>query len=130
MLSRAGRPKRCCPMIRRDGSAAAEAAGRWILISQIEHARLAVRLAEHWSGRGFAPLMPRRELLWAVEHHDDGWRAWETAPGVDPTSGRPRSFVEMEPSDSVAIWTRSIDEAADAGPLEAYLVAGHFSSLA
>lgn len=102
----------------------------WILISQIEHAQLAARLAEHWGAGEFAPLWPRRELLWAIEHHDDGWRQWDLAPGVDSASGRPRSFTEMQPADSAAIWSASIETARAAGPLEAYVVAGHFCVLA
>ncbi len=72
--------------------------------------------------------MPRDELLWAIDHHDDGWHAWDQAPGVN-AAGQPRSFTEMEPDDSLAIWTRSIDAAAAAGALEGYLVAGHFCAL-
>lgn len=113
-------------MIRRDVSPPPA----WILISQIEHARLAARLAEHWGAGEYAPLWPRRELLWAIEHHDDGWRQWERTPGVDPSNGRPRSFTEMEPADSAAIWSASIETAREAGPLEAYVVAGHFCVLA
>jgi hypothetical protein len=102
----------------------------WILISQIEHAHLAARIAEHWGADDFAPLWPRRELLWAIEHHDDGWRQWDLAPGVDPSNGQPRSFTEMQPADSAAIWSGSIETARKAGPLEAYVVAGHFCVLA
>jgi uncharacterized protein DUF3891 len=102
----------------------------WILISQIEHAHLAARLAEHWGAGDFAPLWPHGELLWAIEHHDDGWRQWDLAPGVDPSNGRPRSFTEMVPADSAAIWSASIAAAREAGPLAAYVVAGHFCVLA
>src|SRR5262245_48839151 len=103
---------------------------RWVLIPQIEHALLAFRLAEHWGQGSFAPLEPRAELLWAVAHHDDGWRDWDASPGVDPVHGRPRSFTEMEIADSVAIWSGSIETAAAAGPLQGYVVAGHFCVLA
>ena len=102
----------------------------WILISQIDHARLAARLAEHWGAGEFPALWPAAELLWAIEHHDDGWRDWDLAPGVDPDSGQPRSFTEMIPADSLAIWTASIETARHAGPLETYVVAGHFCVLA
>ena len=117
-------------MIRRDGPSAAQCPRRWILISQIEHAHLAARLAEPWESSAFPPLEPRDELLWAIEHHDDGWRHWEERPQVDPMTGVPRSFMEMPAGDAIAIWTGSIDAAAAAGPLEAYVVAGHFVALA
>jgi Protein of unknown function (DUF3891) len=84
----------------------------------------------HWGAGGFVPLEPREELLWAVVHHDDGWRQWDRAPEVDPTTGIPRSFTEMRVDDSLAIWAGSIDGAGLAGPLQGYLVAGHFCALA
>jgi Protein of unknown function (DUF3891) len=112
-------------MIRRDSNT-----GRWILIPQIAHARLAGDLAEHWGAAPFAPLEPRRQLLWATSHHDDGWAAWDANPLLDTDRGWLRSFTEMEIEQSLAIWSDSIETAERQGPLEAYLVAGHFHALA
>ena len=117
-------------MIRRDLPADGRSPARWVLIPQMEHAHLAGRLAEHWGADGFVPLRPRDELLWAVDHHDDGWREWDRSPGVDLARGEPRAFTEMEIDDSLTIWSGSIDGAARAGTLEGYLVAGHFCALA
>ena len=116
-------------MIRRELSARDGAPAAWVIISQIEHARLAGQLAEHWGANGFAAIEPRDPLLWAIQHHDDGWLEWDEHPGVDPANGLPRQFTEMEPADTHAIWTRSIDAAAERGPLEGYLVASHFCRL-
>jgi hypothetical protein len=116
-------------MIRRDSFVGPESCGQWILIPQMAHARLAGRLAEHWGAGPFAPLVPRDELVWAVHHHDDGWRDWDEAPGVDPRRGWPRSFFEMELGDSLTIWEASIRAAEQAGKLEALVVAGHFCAL-
>jgi hypothetical protein len=115
-------------MIRRDDMSAAGPS--WILISQVDHALLAGQLAEHWSAAGFAPLAPRDALLWAVNHHDDGWRAWEAAPTIEPRSGHPRTFTEMPVDEALTIWSASIALAAAAGSLEGYVVAGHFAALA
>ncbi|MEX0978572.1 MAG: DUF3891 family protein [Pirellulales bacterium] len=117
-------------MIRRDVPALGGKPAAWMLIPQIEHAHLAGRLAEHWGAGGFAPLEPMAELLWAVFHHDDGWRAWDDAPGVDPARGVPRAFTEMEIDDSLAIWSGSTEIAHAAGNLQGYVVAGHFCALA
>ncbi len=117
-------------MIRREAGHSSEQSTHWTLISQVDHAHLAGRLAEFWGAGGMAPVEPRRELMWAIDHHDDGWQAWEKHPAVDPIHGRPRSFTEMDPEDSIGIWTGSINIATQAGPLEAYLVTGHFRALA
>lgn len=101
----------------------------WILISQVEHARLSGLLAEHWGQHPYAPLSPHEEMVAAIGHHDDGWAAWEVAPKVDAQRGRPLDFTETPLTDSLAIWRDSIERAADLGPLAAYMVSGHFSAL-
>jgi hypothetical protein len=106
-----------------------EQPGRWVLISQIDHAHLSAALAEHWGAGGVAPLVARDELLWAIYHHDDGWRDWDQSPDVEPKFARPRSFTEMELADSLEIWGQSIARAAEHGPLAGYVVAGHFCTL-
>lgn len=103
---------------------------QWILISQVEHARLAGLLARAWADEAFPVSQRRAEMVAAVDHHDDGWSAWEVAPKVDPQTGRPLDFLETPLTDSLAIWRDSIAAAADkAGPLAGYMVSGHFSAL-
>jgi hypothetical protein len=116
-------------MIRRE-PAPDEPADSWILIPQMAHAALAADLAQHWGEPPVPQLEPRDPLLWAVAHHDDGWEHWDAAPQFDPATGRPRSFTEMALAESFAIWSASIDRAERRGPLEAYLIAGHFCALA
>lgn len=101
----------------------------WVLIGQADHARLSGALAEHWGAGRFAPLEPHRQVVEAVVHHDDGWPQWERCPELDPASGKPLGFLEMPPEDSREIWARSIAAAGGFGPLQAWLVASHFSAL-
>jgi hypothetical protein len=112
-------------MIRRP-ALATDGSQRWILISQLEHARLAGALARRWRA---AAIAPREELLSAIDHHDDGWFDWERSPGIDPASGRPLDFLEMDPADSLAIWRGSISAGQVLGDLPTWLIAGHFSAL-
>ena len=102
---------------------------RWILISQVEHARLSGMLAETWGHEPYAPFAPPAEIVAAIEHHDDGWAAWEVAPKVDAQTGRPLDFTEAPLTDSLAIWRDSIRAGADIGPLAAYMISGHFATL-
>lgn len=116
-------------MIRRESTAPDAPGAQWVLISQIDHAHLAGRLAEHWGAGSVAPLVAPTELGWAITHHDDGWREWEASPDVEPTFARPRSFTEMELTVGLEIWGSSITQAAEYGPLAGYVVAGHFCAL-
>ncbi len=113
-------------MIRRN-STSADGSDGWILITQREHARVSAQLAEAWR---LAPLtvMWQEVVQWTACHHDDGWEAWDASPGLDG-QGRPISFMEMAIGDRNAIWSDSIERAAEHGPLAAYQVARHFLEL-
>jgi hypothetical protein len=115
-------------MIRRDIRLPSGAAG-WMLISQIEHARVSAELAAHCTVALGAAV--RDDVFAAVLHHDDGWAGWERSPRLDDKLGRPLSFTEIDPADAIEIWSDSIAAAERAaGSLAAWLVAGHFARLA
>jgi len=111
----------------------------WLLVSQVEHARVSGVLATQWRAADLSPYeyqdkplqeATTKEILAAVTHHDDGWAQWETCPRIDPAHGRPYSFMsELPLEESLVIWSNSIDSARHIGPLAGWLVAGHFSEL-
>ena len=81
----------------------------WLLISQVEHARISGEFAESWidsptANVTFLPLINPEELLPAIYHHDDGWQDWEKSPEVDPQTGRPLAFTEMPLEVALEIW--------------------------
>jgi Protein of unknown function (DUF3891) len=96
----------------------------WLLISQVEHARISGELAKAWAESYSA------EVIDAITHHDDGWAAWEAAPQFDEERGRPLSFTELAIEDAIQIWDDSIASARRFGPLASAIVAGHFAGLA
>lgn len=95
----------------------------------MEHARIAGELARAWGNGRFVSLAALPTILWAVEHHDDGWRDWDLAPRLNPATGIPRSFMEMTMRDSTAIWTNSISHCSSQ-PLAEIAVSRHFTHLA
>lgn len=115
----------------------ADGAPRWLLVSQVEHARLSAVLAERCLSHFGRTLVGGEEafaavggeLLQAIRHHDDGWAAWEARPRLDPQSHRPLSFRELPLDEALANWDGSIASAAEVGPLAAWTVAGHFAAL-
>jgi hypothetical protein len=99
---------------------------QWLLVSQVEHARVSGELARHWVIEGCA-----KEAQIAIAHHDDGWAEWEARPRIDPVEARPYSFLnEMPRSETREIWDRSIAAARQIGPLAGWMVAEHFAELA
>jgi len=109
-------------MIRRE-IASTDGERLWLLISQVEHARLSGALTRNWHEE-FAP-----DVVEAIAHHDDGWFAWEAEPKLNPKIGAPFSFLEMPVPAALVIWDHSIAEAAEFGPLASFIVAGHFYNL-
>lgn len=108
---------------------------KWLLISQVEHARVSAELAAQWRV-GSSPISDtsipepvRTELLAAILHHDDGWAHWEADPAIDPSTGRPYSFMELPREQSLPLWHDSILRARQHGPLAGWAVAGHFVRL-
>lgn len=95
----------------------------WLLVSQVDHARVSGEIARHWHEE-FSP-----DAIDAITHHDDGWAAWEAAPKMNPEIGAPYSFLEMPLAESLVIWDNSIATARQFGPLAGYIVAGHFYNL-
>jgi hypothetical protein len=116
-------------MIRRH-SPLGENPKQWTLVTQANHAAASGQLAALWTPGDTLLAPPWRDaLLKAIAHHDDGWLAWDAAPAIDPQHHRPRSFTEMPPRDSLAIWQQSIVACGQHSPLAGYAVAGHFLRL-
>jgi hypothetical protein len=109
-------------MIRREITTA-DGTDLWLLISQVEHARVSGELARNWRV-GYS-----QDVVNAIAHHDDGWAAWEAQPKLKPEFGGPFSFLEMPVPAALVIWDHSIAAAGEFGPLAAYIVAGHFYNL-
>lgn len=110
----------------------------WLLISQVEHARLSAELARHWIATSAAEVLVdtkvagqlRSDVLAAIEHHDDGWARWELSPQIDPKLGRPLTYRgEVALDETLRIWGDSIASAYQFGPLAGFMVARHFMCL-
>ena len=86
-----------------------EPGGTILAIAQPAHAALSGRLAEAWDHE-----LPR-DLVVATDHHDDVWTAWDASPRWSPGTGRPESFLELEPADRVAVWSQAPVVAAPLG---------------
>ncbi len=96
----------------------------WLLLSQVEHARISGELTCAWH-KPFS-----HEVVEAITHHDDGWAKWEATPQLDAVRGRPLSFLELAFANAIEIWNDSIASAHRFGPLAGAIVAGHFIGLA
>lgn len=100
-----------------------------LLVTQPDHARFAAELLALWRADGL-PEHPRRErLLRAVREHDNGWQEADSAPRVDPASGRPHDFLSFPLAPRLEVWERGTERFLADEPYVALLVAHHALAL-
>lgn len=95
-----------------------------LLITQPDHAALAARIMRRWRDDDLEHSPRRDDILFAVEHHDDGWLDVDLVPLVDATSGALLDFIAAPNPVRRGVWPRGVGRLADA-PYAAALVAQH-----
>jgi len=102
--------------------------GQLCLTTQVEHARLAAELVDHWGGP-FAPVEPADAVRLAAELHDGGWAEVDAAPQVNPQTQRPYSFLDIPQDVHVAAHSRTVQRARAAHPYAGLLTSLHSTGL-
>jgi len=79
------------------------------VIEQVDHARMAGRLAEAFGNAEFAPLEPREPLVFMIAHHDEGWAPLDAQAKRDPQTGLPYHLTQTPLDDLLPTNTGSPD---------------------
>jgi len=80
-----------------------------VVIRQTDHAFLAGFFAREWGNETFTRPEPFASFCLAAAEHDNGWQEWELAPGVDPKTFAPYSFMTVPTEEHVALYQRGIE---------------------
>lgn len=104
--------------------------GGSIGITQPAHAWVSGQLARAWGNTTFGTFAPRDELILAAEQHDAGMAEWETAPTLNPRTGRAHSFLELPEPLHSQIFTAGSRLVATQNRYAALLTSCHFIRLA
>jgi len=100
-----------------------------IAIGQPAHAWLSGQLARAWGNERFGVLEPWEEVCLAAEQHDVGMAAWERRPALNPQTGLPRSFMELELDEHLEIWWSAAPLVLSQSRYAALLVSMHGTAL-
>jgi hypothetical protein len=100
-----------------------------IAIGQPAHAWLSGQLARAWGNERFGAVEPWEEVCLAAEQHDAGMAAWERRPTLNPQTGLPRSFMELELDEHLAIWRSAAPLVLSQSRYAALLVSMHGTTL-
>jgi hypothetical protein len=108
---------------------------RFRLVTQPDHAAVSGYLAAHWGNSDFKPLgrwenstgaeSLRREIVFAIAEHDNGWWEWEADPEIDPADGLPLDFLQASDEGGFDRWKRGAARFESAHPLASLLINRH-----
>ena len=106
-----------------------------LLISQVEHARLAFEVARHWNRPLLNDSALTAALLEAISHHDDGWITWEAAVRLHAGttfSGNdvPPDFMSIKTAAAIDIYRSGIQQCTARHVVAGLWVSRHFLRLA
>ena len=96
-----------------------------ICIGQPAHAWLSGQMAARWQPRP----EPYEEVVLAATQHDAGMADWDAAPELNPDTGLPQSFMEMELDTHIRLWTHAPHRVLPQSRYAALLVSMHGSAL-
>jgi len=100
-----------------------------IAIRQTDHAFLSGFFAREWGNDEFSRPEPFDSFCLAAAEHDNGWQEWELAPGVDPKTFMPYSFMTIPTDEHIYLYQRGIDRILKVDLYSGLLVVSHCMAL-
>lgn len=95
--------------------------GAWQVVLQTDHADLSAEFARAWADQG----VRHASLVVATERHDDGWAVWEQAPLLEPETGKPLNFLDVQVPAHLAFYRAGIAAITDEDSYSGLLVSMH-----
>lgn len=81
--------------------------GPHLVITMAEHTAFAGCAARAFGNDEFEPVAPRDEMLFVIDHHDQGWADLDAAPGLDPETRLPYSLTRTPFAEIIKTSARS-----------------------
>ena len=100
-----------------------------LAITQPAHAWVSGQLARAWGNAEFGTVEPWEEVCLAAEQHDVGMTDWELEPTLNPATGLPHSFMEMDLHTHIALWSAAPHRVRPQSGYAALLVSLHGTAL-
>lgn len=100
-----------------------------LVIRQTDHAVLSGFFAHEWGNDLFGRPDLFESFCLAAREHDNGWCEWELAPGIDPKTRVPYTFMSVPTEEHVALYQRGLDRLAKVDRYAALLASLHCTGL-
>lgn len=102
-----------------------EVDGATIAIGQASHAWISGQLARVWDPRP----EPYEAVCLAAEQHDVGMAQWDLMPTLNPATGQPTTFLELDLDTHLLLWSNAAARLLTQSRYAALLVSLHGSRL-
>ncbi len=99
------------------------------IVTQVDHAVVSGILAAAWAAEGPDALDPREPIVLAARLHDIGWRHWEAVPRLNPDTGRPANFLDVQIDEHLRLYRLGIDEVEARDAYAGMLVSMHAAGI-
>ena len=86
-----------------------------LVIRQTDHAVLSGFFAREWGNELFKRPDLFESFCVAAREHDNGWSEWELAPGIDPKTRFPYTFMSIPTEEHVVLYQRGLERPAPVG---------------
>lgn len=101
---------------------------RLVMVRQVDHQEQCALMARAWGNERFGRPGYYDAAVTAARWHDEGWRRWEAAPGVD-AEGHPLDFPDIDRARHVELYREGIGDACRRDLRAGLLVSMHGAGL-
>ncbi|WP_377889717.1 DUF3891 family protein [Alkalihalobacillus sp. R86527] len=100
----------------------------YVMIRQHEHALLSGQLASKLDRDYWPDLSYQHDVLYAIHHHDRGWKSLDEVPIWNDGDQIPFSFMDYPLPIKLDYYIKGIEEVLKYSPYAAYLCSKHYQS--
>lgn len=99
-----------------------------LLFDQHRHALVSGILGEHWRDEAFKGSSLRKEVEYAISHHDRGWIPLDQNPMWNDEKDQPYSFIDYPMDKKVQQYHKGVDEVESQSKYAGFLCSIHYRS--
>lgn len=99
----------------------------FVMIEQNHHAHLSAVIIDQWKDIFLANDPFQVSVLYAIKHHDCGWRYFDQQPFWNDEHQSPYSFIDFPVIPKTVLYTQGVDDVEAHDPYAAALCSAHYA---
>lgn len=99
----------------------------FVMIEQNHHAHLSAAIISQWKSYFLADDPFQASVLYAIKHHDCGWRYFDQQPFLNDDVDAPYSFLDFPELAKIVLYTQGVNDVETHDPYAAVLCSAHYA---